>query len=157
MFQRRSKRRLGSEVDINLVPIMDVFVALIPFLLLTAAFMRFSGVNVHIPTMTSTGQVDDQSEKLQLTFQIEKDHILVSGFTHGFKKNQPEAKRLFTIQELRKLSAFLEDLHGKFIQIDKAMVHADASVPYQDVMRVLDAITSSRATNGIVLAAGGDE
>lgn len=156
---RTRNRRVSEEMEINLVPVLDIFVALIPFLLLTAAFVRLAGVSVNVPSFaTAKSSVSsEKDERVQLTFQIEKGHILVSGFTEGFRKSVPEAKKLFTIQELGKLSAFIDDLHGKFLHLDQGIIHADASVPYQDVMRVLDVLEQSKALRGLSLAAGGGE
>lgn len=160
MKARSRKRRLSSEVEINLIPIMDIFVALIPFLLLTASFIRLSGVGVETPTFGNAGiesGVDANSEKVRLTFQIENDSILVSGFENNFKKSIPEVQRTFSMSELRRLSEYLQELHGRYLHLDFGIVHAASAVSYQDVVQVIDVIESTKSLTSVMLAAGGGD
>ena len=52
-------RRIRKEVesDLNLLPIIHLFVALVPFLLVVTAFFHMSVINVSIPTNSNEAAI----------------------------------------------------------------------------------------------------
>ena len=46
-----SKREDEGPVDLNMVPIMNLFLAMIPFLLMCAAFFQVSVINSRLPLL----------------------------------------------------------------------------------------------------------
>lgn len=58
-FQRG---RNQEEPEINLVPMIDVLLVIIIFLMLTTTYSKFSGLELNLPTADSTKQVDQPNE-----------------------------------------------------------------------------------------------
>lgn len=58
-FQRGRNR---EEPEINLVPMIDVLLVIIIFLMLTTTYSKFSGLELNLPTADSTKQVDQPNE-----------------------------------------------------------------------------------------------
>lgn len=57
-------RRGGAreEPEINLIPMIDVLLVIIIFLMLTTTYARFSGLEINLPTADSAKQVEQPSE-----------------------------------------------------------------------------------------------
>lgn len=58
-FQRGRNR---EEPEINLVPMIDVLLVIIIFLMLTTTYSKFSGLELNLPTADSTKQVEQPNE-----------------------------------------------------------------------------------------------
>ena len=59
------KRRLrghAGETDVNLTAVMNIFLILIPFLLLTAPFMRIAVLELTLPSLDRAGQQTTANE-----------------------------------------------------------------------------------------------
>ncbi len=91
MGARPSLRRFGRHAetsDINLIPLMNVFCILIPFLLLSAVFVQLSIIDTNLPSAISESNKDEKTEKsptpevkkLNLTVLIRKDGFTLAGY-----------------------------------------------------------------------------
>lgn len=57
---RRGRSR--EEPEINLIPLIDVLLVIIIFLMLTTTYSRFSGLEINLPTADSQSKQDKSSE-----------------------------------------------------------------------------------------------
>ena len=89
MGARPSQRRRANEgviQEINLIPLMNVFCILIPFLLLAAVFVQLSIINTNLPTAASLSKKDTEEsptpevKKLNLTVFITKEGFMLAGY-----------------------------------------------------------------------------
>jgi len=58
-FQRGRTR---EEPEINLIPLIDVLLVIIIFLMLTTTYTKFSGLEINLPTADSSKQSDQPNE-----------------------------------------------------------------------------------------------
>ncbi|MEZ7911542.1 MAG: biopolymer transporter ExbD [Propionivibrio sp.] len=58
-FQRR---RGFDEPEINLIPLIDVLLVIIIFLMLTTTYAKFSGIEINLPTADSSKQAEQPNE-----------------------------------------------------------------------------------------------
>ena len=58
-FQRG---RGHDEPEINLIPLIDVLLVIIIFLILTTTYSRFSGLEINLPTADANSQVEQPNE-----------------------------------------------------------------------------------------------
>ncbi len=59
--QAIGKSRRSAEAEINITPVMNIFVILIPFLLLTATFVKIAIIDLSLPTLEmSSGQTENE-------------------------------------------------------------------------------------------------
>ncbi|HSG21884.1 MAG TPA: biopolymer transporter ExbD [Azonexus sp.] len=58
-FQRGRDR---DEPEINLIPMIDVLLVIIIFLMLTTTYAKFSGLEINLPTADSSKQVEQPNE-----------------------------------------------------------------------------------------------
>ena len=90
MGARPSQRRRAEDgivQEINLIPLMNVFCILIPFLLLAAVFVQLSIINTNLPTAASLKAMKENEEsptpdikKLNLTVFITKAGFTLAGY-----------------------------------------------------------------------------
>jgi biopolymer transport protein ExbD len=157
-LKRRKHQDREEEIEINLVPMIDFFVALIPFLLLTAAFVHIGGVPVTIPSISyhdsKSPKETKKSDSVRLAIDIQGDQIVVSAYTDDFEKAIIELQRTFPLEKLSAMTDYLKEAQFKFPKLDLALVHASKKTSYQDLVRVVEFLEKSQIFKKVVLAAG---
>ncbi len=58
-----TRRRDRQESDLDLTPVMNIFLILIPFLLLTAVFVKIAVLELSLPNLERQGAVAQQQEE----------------------------------------------------------------------------------------------
>jgi biopolymer transport protein ExbD len=140
-FARYREVKAATEVD--LLPVMNLFVVLIPFLLISAAFYHVSVIPTTVPTQ-SAGTSDIAADPLAvtLTVRLEKDalHLTASHATL-------DAETLATLatslprdgQEGPSLTSALQSIKAQYPNSDTVLVVPGVGVVYKEVVGVLDA------------------
>jgi biopolymer transport protein ExbD len=76
MSRRRSYRAL-IEAELETMPLMGLFVVLIPMLLLSAVFLQISVIDLNLPAEEAAAQ-ERQREQFALTVEIAEEAFIVS-------------------------------------------------------------------------------
>lgn len=77
-FQRRRGR---EEPEINLIPMIDVLLVILIFLMITTTYSKFSGLEINLPTSDTPPQQEQPSE-IKVMVAVSGD-VLVNGVTIG--------------------------------------------------------------------------
>lgn len=145
------RQREKKESELNLLPIMNLFVALIPFLLVGTAFYHMSVLNVSVPTNTDALDVTDmlkdkkkQNIKVVMTVQISKAGFKVFGMCEDL--SQKELVALNSTINRRKnkyrydsLSSFLSNVKRQYRKSDTVVIVPDKNVQYSILIKTIDA------------------
>ena len=103
---RTRKKANTDPVDLNMVPIMNLFLAMIPFLLMCAAFFSVSVINASVPALSegsdSADEPKKQLDKVTINLQIDK-----SGFTISASGDPPP-------EELAKIGGTIPKKAGEY-------------------------------------------
>jgi len=78
----RRKKRVQSFNNVNLTPLLDFIVAVIPVLLLSVTFFDYVTLDASLPTFVSSEEqrvVNNNEEKLGLTVAITDDGFVIGG------------------------------------------------------------------------------
>ncbi len=147
------RRAEPEEVNVNLIPIMNLFTALIPFLLLSAAFFHMAVIQVAVPFVSDTDAevVERQpQDALTLNVRITANHYQLSASSETvdpveLQKMTAVVTRMRGSEEveamtLRQLSEVAHTIKGRYTASTRALVMPDDDIPYEDVVAVLDAI-----------------
>ncbi len=135
--QALGKNRRQSDAEINVTPVMNIFVILIPFLLLTATFVKIAIINLALPSLEQGQQIDEEALK-DLTL------ILISIKPEGFEVKTSEQKfplirrkdnGEFDFRSLRKI---LTELKKKYPQLEDVVISPASEIKYQVIVKVLD-------------------
>jgi len=143
------KGRVSEEpVDLNMVPIMNLFLAMIPFLLSCAAFFQASVINASVPALSegSNDQSDEpkkELKKISLNLQVTKE-----GFTLSADGDQPEEElKAITTRipkkngeyDFEKLAKKCRELHEKYDKSDTVVILPDKDIRYDVLIHTMDA------------------
>ena len=126
-----------KEVDINIIPVMNIFLLLIPFLLLTAAFLQLAIVELSLPTLNKnrTQQVQQKPKNLVL--------ILLSVKEKGFQLKSPGFK-FQPVDKINKKYNYaqiveqLKQIKNKHPQAEDIIISPEAKVKYDIIIKVMD-------------------
>jgi len=141
------KREAEKPVDLNMVPIMNLFLAMIPFLLMCAAFFQVSVINASVPALSEGGDEGSEPKKelQKITLQLQ---ITYSGFTISASGDQSpdELKNLAgTIPkkgnqyDFEKLAERAKALHDKYPKSDTVIFLPAKGVLYETLVQAMDA------------------
>jgi biopolymer transport protein ExbD len=147
MFSSRFRHSEETNVEIDMVPVMNMFLVLIPFLLISSSFLNLKAINTSIPvrSQSSAELTEEQSEvKLRLMVTLSEDAISVKPMSDelsvaeleklDFDLAIEESDALFT-----NLTAKLSLLKKKYPNSDTMVLSPEDSVPYSSMVRVMDA------------------
>lgn len=142
----------SEEVTINLIPIMNLFTALIPFLLMSAVFYQLSVVRISVPVASDTGETDiaKEEDKITLNMRITRESFDLSGSSDTLdpsilKRLKAQVPRAEGDEEAQaatyaQLSEAAFQIKGKYTSSDTSIVVPDDDIPYEHVVGALDAV-----------------
>lgn len=130
--------------EVNLTPMMNLFVVLIPFLLMSAAFFKLSIINAAVPTIADAPLEKGQSDKvLNVNLRIEKDGFHISGSGDGISNSELASIR----KHIRKtgatynydgLNAALTQIKWRFPKGKSMMLFPAEQITYDQIVQVMD-------------------
>jgi len=155
---RFSRGRGREEVDteLNMVPIMNMFMVLIPFLLMSAAFYHIKAVNTSIPVhgnKTEESHAAPEKEKIKITvvLELKSDRIRFSALSD---KLAPEelAKLETTIDRpaagdisVAEVADFLKGVKARYPASDTLLLIPDGEVSYSEIIQAMDCARNTNA------------
>ena len=144
------KKRRGGGLDVeelNLLPLMSLFVALVPALLYSAVFTPVSAVGLDFP---GTGGAATESP-LALAVRITDDAFFVEGVPDSAYAPMPRLED--PAAALATLRAQLDGIHARYPSSAGAILVVSPQVPYRDVVHVMDQVRESGFGNSTLLGA----
>lgn len=141
--KKKKKRVEGKYVDVelNIVPFIDVFSMLNTFLLMTAVFTAIGIIEVQIPFLTTAPpEVPDTTRVLEVKVDMEKDQVEVTA--SWTRPPVDEQKKTFKInkKDIADMHKFLVDIKKSSPEAEKVQFFTEDDVIFQDMTMVLDAV-----------------
>ncbi len=142
MFARFHKAKEPEEL--NLIPIMNLMMTLIPFLLLGAAFYHIGVIPTSLPTHTPEGSNEpEKTEIITLNLQIDAIQVELAASAAGVPEDVlealggifPRGKDGF---DLEKIQAAVFHVKTTYPKSDTMIVLPSEEVLYQDLVNILD-------------------
>jgi len=131
--------------DVNLVPIMNLFVVLIPFLLMSAAFFHISVINASVPALQKE-KTDLAKSDVAVTMMVrmkpEAFTVTASSDTLArpeLDKLRAEIPRGGEGKGLKDFNDHLLACKQRYPKSETILLVPDASIEYQDVIGAMDA------------------
>lgn len=143
MAYRPSKRRHHSisDNDLNLTPVMNLFMVIIPFLLLTAVFAKTAIIDTYLPQESEGGKGNQATPPKILIVKVVEKGIELGGVGDGIFIPKIEGKL-----NLKQLAAELVKLKDKYPKEEEAILLFDPQMPYEQVVQIMD--TTRETTEG---------
>jgi biopolymer transport protein ExbD len=132
---RRRQRQHRDDAELNITAFLNLMVILIPFLLMTAAFSRFSILDLYLPP---AGKGATQALKeLQLEVIIRKDALEVGDRDGGLIRRIENGS---TGYDLEALNALLIQVKARFPEKRNVFILSEPQTNYEVMVQVMDAV-----------------
>ena len=144
-MNRRLRSRSGT-TDLNLTAVMNIFLILIPFLLLTATFVRIAVLELSLPTR-------DRFESQSMQSQPESSILNILQIReNGFQLKSPNmnfdplarTQQGYPWQQLR---SQLKQVKKKYPDVNDIIIAPDNSIRYDTIISVMDQCRESGFPN----------
>lgn len=136
-------RREETDADLNLLPVMNLFVVLIPFLLMGISFLQIGALSASTPVATMGGE-DNTSPPTVVYVSVDASQMRVSiepgpkesaqwdTMEHAFDRTEGTA--------LNSVVATLEHIKTTTSTQPTLILVPDGAIPYADVIEVMSRV-----------------
>lgn len=162
MYGFGRRRREELQVEINMVPVMNMFLVLIPFLLLSSNFLPFNVINASVP-VTAPSEASAEKDpiknakeniKITMVVKIKENGFELEGISEEIEdferdklsKNisrsgvRDQEKESYGYQEL---TAFLSRVKGEYPKSDTLILIPSQAVLYETIIKTMDVARKS--------------
>src|ERR1700730_15207971 len=133
--RRNHARYHTGRDDLNIVPMIDMMVILVFFLIFTAVFSKTNILELNLPSSQQTPI--DLPKQLQLEIIVRPDQLVVNDRNSGPLKTLPNTAQGY---DLNGLSDFMRMVKAKFPAKTDATVLLGPDIPYDVLVQVMDTV-----------------
>jgi len=142
--KKRKMKRKGipyRDIELNIMPFIDVFSLLNTFLLMSAVFLSVGILEVQIPFLTNAPPEKTPDERvLEIKVEMEKDKIDVTAAYSRPPVNEQKKSFKPTKEDIAAMHKFLVEIRRANPDSDKVQFFSEDDVLWKDMAHVLDAI-----------------
>lgn len=131
----RNHARYRGRHEINVVPMIDMMLILVFFLIFTAVFTKTNILELNLPGANSA--VPDLPEGLNLEVIVRKDAIEIADRGTGLLRSLPSQDGAYDLQAL---SEYLQLVKSKYPDEQDATILLEQDVRYDTLVRVMDTV-----------------
>lgn len=117
------RRATKEDPELNLIPLIDVLMVIIIFLMLTTTYSRFAELQINLPSAEAEKPLDRPNEI-----------NIVMGAAGQYQVN----RRPVAFRDVQSFAAALREA-GRDLKDPVVVINADSNVTHQAVVRVMDA------------------
>ena len=147
----RIRRSSEDEPELNMIPIMNLFMVLIPFLLTSVSFLHIKAINTSIPVhadrpahTVETTETTETIKKITVVLEIKPDHIRISTLSDSVNDLQVAEKELVlprqtgTDMAVSAVADHLRTLKQHYPASDTMILIPDNEVTYREIVQAMD-------------------
>lgn len=149
-----------STFELNLAPMMDMMVALIPFLLLSVTFMAVMIIDLPLPAAVAKALEEDRNNKDP---QVSIELRINPKTGYSLEVTRPGAKGVKQEIPMTAKGLDFEKLHAKLVEVKlqnpkifKVSLRPDSTVEYDSIVKTMDATREIRKTDPKVMIDGAE-
>ncbi len=143
---RGNRRKSDEDTDLDLVPIMNVFLVMVPLLLTSASFFNLKIINTSVPVLGNSESVIAQESDIKLTVivELEEEGIRLSALSDEADTEALNQVGTYFAKEntrqypLDKLSSFLQKLKTQYPKSDTVIIIPEGSIIYDTIIQTMD-------------------
>jgi len=148
-LKQSMKRRLrghSEDAELNLTAVMNVFLILIPFLLLTAVFVRIAVLELNLPNLNRKSAAVEQkkSETVVLNFLFIREKEFELRVPDVKFKPLPKKGDVYDWEGLRRQ---LQRVKQKYPESQDIIISPENSIKYDTIISVMDRCRESGFPN----------
>jgi biopolymer transport protein ExbD len=145
-----SRRSREEDTELNIVPIMNMFMVLIPFLLMSASFFQIKAINTSVAVHSNSPKSENSSppekvtHKLTVILELREDLIKISALSDTLgpeiladlktEITRPGGQAL----SVTSIAEHLNKLKIRYPLSDTMLLIPDAEVSYNDIIQAMD-------------------
>ncbi|MFH1761384.1 MAG: biopolymer transporter ExbD [bacterium] len=147
---KRNKKSLGMDIDVkevDITPIMNVFVILIPFLILMAVFTKIAIIDFSLPPAAAEGDSNEGKEEnneeekaLDLSISITNQGFAIRGIPNP----PPVIEKVRGKYNFTYLEQALRMIKREFVSQKSIVLISEGHVFYEDIIKVMDICRESK-------------
>ena len=148
MRKRRRSVRKETDIELNVIPFIDIFSLLAIFLLSTAVFVSVGTHRVQIPFLSNAPVKKEKPQfKLDLSLSVSRTKVELSRNVRSKGKGKSEREFDLTTSGLLKLNRELASVKKMFPKVENVTLYSEDDVTYQNLISVLDSATMLMSEN----------
>ena len=140
---RKRKRTVQDipDVELNIMPFIDIFSLLNTFLLFTATFVSIGLLRVQVPFLSNaTPDNNKPTRSLNINIDVSSDQLVLRTAYSTAPTNKNSTSFATSTDGIAALHRALLDLKHSNPKDDKVTLYSDEDVSYHKLIEVLDAI-----------------
>jgi biopolymer transport protein ExbD len=143
----RASRQSEEDPDLNMIPIMNMFMVLIPFLLMSASFFHIKAINTSIPIHADTptkAVAEKETRKITVVLEINTASVRISALSDTPNDIQLTAMEtvLPSLNEsdlsMVAIGKHLKKLKQHYPDSDTMILIPHDAVTYREIVRAMD-------------------
>ena len=146
VFTKKFKKG-EDDTDLNMIPIMNIFLVIIPFLLTSVSFYHIKAINTSVPVLAGGAQNSDKQENIKLTVILEMQpaQLRLSATAEELTPEElQQYERLIKkttegLYPLEELNEYLQSLKKSYPASDTLLLIPDESIVYESIIQAMDA------------------
>ena len=140
---QRANKSLGNKIDsidLDMTPVMNLFMVLIPFLMSMAVFTQLSILEFSLPPAQSEGDVTESTKELDISILVTENGFRIVG----------TGKKLDIIPKIRgkyqtaKLRILLKAIKFQYPSQKSVVLVFDGNTLYDDIIKFMDVCRESQ-------------
>ena len=144
------RQREEADTELNMVPIMNMFMVLIPFLLMSASFFHIRAINTSVPVHAQSAPIDNQAAeakpqiKLTVIVELKEDQVRLSALSGELSAEAlAELEKSFTKSadsefSTESLGKYLAELKERYPASDTMLLIPDETISYEEIVQAMD-------------------
>jgi biopolymer transport protein ExbD len=156
MALRNRRQRQEEDTEVNLIPILNMFMVMIPFLLMSAAFYSIKAVNTSIPvhsaaTAESLDAPLKTDVKVTVVLSLKADQVVISALSDKLddvalaRLEKTLARRPGGEILVAEVANFLKEIKRRYPASDTLLLMPDADISYSDIIQAMDCARSDES------------
>lgn len=127
-------------IDLDVTPVMNLFMVLIPFLVSMAVFTHIASIEFSLPPAQNEGAADEESKELDISIIVTKSGFRIVGT--GKKLDLiPRVRGQYQYEQLRTL---LKAIKFEYPSQKSVVLVLEADVLYDDIIKFMDVCRESQ-------------
>lgn len=152
MLGQKWSRREIEDAELNLTAFLDMMVTIIPFLLLTSAFIRLGGVTAQLPVQRSESSATAVSKKLDLSFELKDKTLTIQGYLNSFNEPLADMRVSFPMEQRTEIIDYVTKAIAKYPEFGSSLFYASPESTYDDAVQIVNTLKTVPAVQNIVFA-----
>ncbi|MBW2366292.1 MAG: biopolymer transporter ExbD [Deltaproteobacteria bacterium] len=150
-YLRRVRAIQEEDTEPNMVPVMNLFMVLIPFLLMSASFFHIKAINTSVPSF-SPAVANEQAKipeiKVTVIMEIKNDCYKISALSDQLTREElltletTLSKPSSTNKPLAAMTEFLKRVKIQYPASDTMLLIPDATILYDEIIWAMDCVRS---------------